>query len=127
MAGPTPQDAIRADAGRITEAQLDAFRSAVRATSAGAPPTFATRFRGSEFQWLDRLQVDMHQLLHTAQEYEFHQPLSAGQAIVTTSRLLEDKSRRGLRFVSVRTEIEADGQLAVVAETQFVLRMGEAR
>lgn len=71
---------------------------------------------------MDRLKIDMRELLHTDQEYEFHSALKEGDTPTIYTRMQEYKERRGLTFVALESEIRCGDRLAIVTRSAFVLR-----
>lgn len=102
------------------------FTAATRSThSTTFIPALATVFRLTEFKWLDRLQVDWHNLLHAEQQYEYHCPLPLDKPFTVESRLCSVRVRKSstgsMTFVELDTRITAD-TLCVCALTSFVVR-----
>ena len=108
---------------RLTQLELDAY---VRATAltprTGIPPAFATRYRDTEFMWLEKSEVDMRQLLHTDQEYEYAEPLKVGDIPHAETRVTDVRQKRHLSFYTLVTTITSQGVLKVKATTTFVVR-----
>ncbi|MBI3296044.1 MAG: MaoC family dehydratase N-terminal domain-containing protein [Deltaproteobacteria bacterium] len=105
------------------------FRQATRSDhSPGFIPALPTLFRQAEFQWLDKLKVDWHKLLHAEQAYEYYAPLPLDQPILIESRLANVRVRKSaassMTFVEIETHISAAGTVAVAALTNFVVREG---
>jgi hypothetical protein len=116
-------EVIRMDFGPITSDHIREFAEATRSTQfQNTPLTFPTIFRTTEFRWLDRLRIDMHQLLHTEQEYEYFVPLREGDEPVIATRISDYRERRGLLFVTLETEVHCGGTLALRAYSAFVVR-----
>jgi len=109
---------------RVTEAQINAFRVATRTTYSGTPPTFATLFRDAEWKWLDRLKINMRDLLHSDQEYHYLQPLKAGDEPVVATKMKSHRERRGMHFFTLETVISCNGVPKILAQTGFVVREG---
>lgn len=120
------QDFIEVSLGEITESQVESFRAATRANLSQIPLTFATRFRDAEYQWLDRLKVDMRHLLHADQEYVFHRALKVGDSISLKSWLSDRKERQrtGLKmqFFKLETEIRVGSEIVISTATTFVVK-----
>jgi acyl-CoA thioesterase FadM len=109
--------------GILTQENVDAFATATRTEFfASVPPTYQTIFRDCEFDWLDRLQLDMKQLLHTEQEYEYLVPLKVGDDIEVSTKVLEFKERKGLKFFTLETRILASSVLTILARSTFIVR-----
>lgn len=86
------------------------------------PPSFATRFRKAEFQWLDRMKVDMRTLLHIEQEYEYVSPLIVGKQVSVSSRISEWKERRAMTFVTIQTSVSQEKEVKIKSNTTFLLQ-----
>lgn len=102
------------------------FREAIASEYSSAfLPTLATLFRDSEFQWLDRLEVDWHKLLHAEQQYEYASDLPLDKELRIASTLKQVRSRKtgggSLTFVELETRISSDVH-HVTAHTHFVVR-----
>jgi acyl-CoA thioesterase FadM len=82
----------------------------------------------TEFRWLDRLKIDLRQLLHTDQEYEYFAPLREGDPPLVCTRLAEYRERLGLLFVCLESAVRVAGKVCVTARSTFVVRKtaGEA-
>lgn len=121
---PDLGDPIVWHAPAITEHQLEAFQHATGSTVVGTfGLTFATVFRAPEFLWLDRLKIDMRQLLHTDQTYEYFEPLKVGDTLTISTQVTEYKERRELLFVTVESDMSCEGVLKVRARSAFVVRL----
>lgn len=109
--------------GPVSEDHLRRFEQATLTTRRDTPPlTFPTVYRATEFQWLDRLNIDMHRLLHTDQEYEYVEPLKEGDCPVVSTRIRDYRERRGMLFVTLESEIRANGVLKIRSYSAFVVR-----
>lgn len=111
----------------LTRELVDAFRRATLSEfSPGFPLTFATTFRKSEFKWLNKLQVDLRNLLHTEQQYEFLIPFELADIPTIRTKIIdikERKSKRGcLTIVVLESSVLCAAQLKVRTTTTFVLR-----
>lgn len=127
----TKDEVIQVEFGELTAEHIRLFASATTSThystasSSTVPLTFPTFLRGTEFRWLDRLAVNMQDLLHTEQEYEYYHPLKEGDRPIVATRMVEYKSRRGLLLVTLESEIRSSGVLQVKARSAFVVRLTE--
>jgi len=113
----------------VTSPLLDNFRSALGASSIeGMPPTFPTLFRKTEYDWLDRLNVNLKDLLHGDQEYLYHRNIRAGDRlhIKTAVTSIKERSVGGskMRWIRVTTELFSDEALCVTGKTTFVAKEG---
>ena len=54
--------------------------------------------------------IDLPNLIHTDQEFEWTRHPRVGETVVARSRIAADVERRGLRFVTIETEVTAGGE-----------------
>lgn len=109
----------------LSDAVVTAFRKATRTEYAQSiPPTFPTCFRKAEFDWLDRIQVDMRTLLHTEQEYEYLVPLTIGDKLSVTTSVESCRERRGMTFIVLLSQAFRGDIEMIRSHTTFVLRTG---
>ncbi|MBY0372146.1 MaoC family dehydratase N-terminal domain-containing protein [bacterium] len=107
----------------LTRNQIEKFAQATCSEHyADSPLTLPTILRAAEFKWLERLKIDMRELLHTDQEYEFVDGLREGDVPVVYTRITERRERRGMTFVVLESEVRCDERVAVVARSSFVIR-----
>lgn len=117
------EEAISMNFGPITSEHIKLFASAtVSENYVATPLTFPTIFRATEFRWLDRLQLDMRQLLHTEQEYEYIAPLREGDTLLITTRMTGWRQRKGLLFVTMESDVTCIGKTVIKATSAFVVR-----
>ncbi len=117
---------IRFTVGPITQEKLSQFNRAVRADySVGTAPTFATTLRKGEFEFLERLRVNLMGLLHTDQEYQFVAPICEGDLLEVETKLSSTRQKRGMVFVSLESEVKVGVQVRVRSVSSFVLRETE--
>jgi hypothetical protein len=110
----------------FSTAQIAAFEKATASQfTAGNPPTLGTIFRMGEFQWLDRLKVDMRRLLHTEQEYEYVSPIRPDEKHQIVTSLDGYRERRGMAFVTLVSTVKVGHEVRLKSTTQFVLRPEE--
>lgn len=107
----------------VTRQQIDKFAQATCSEHfSDSPLTLPTVLRAAEFKWLDRLQVDMRELLHTDQEYEYIEALQEGDVPTVYTRISERRERRGMVFVVLESEIRCNDKIAIIARSSFVVR-----
>lgn len=117
------EEVITFSFGTITAEFIQQFVDATGSTHhAHSPLTLPTIFRKPEFAWLDRLQIDLHELLHTEQEYEFVRTLREGDSPELATRMADYRSRRGLLFVTLETDVTSFGQPILKVRSSFVVR-----
>lgn len=104
----------------------DRMRALAKATASdhvrGVPPTYPTIYRWGEFEWLKRNGVDLRNLLHTDQEYEYLAPLVVGEKPKVTTVLKGMRARAGMTFITLESVVESGGRPAVKNYTQFVVK-----
>lgn len=111
----------------VTFEVLNAFRKATRAQYVrGISPTICTLFRLGEYEWLARLGIEIRELLHGDQEYEFFSPVIVGDPVRVITKLASWKERkmaeRSMIFLGMESEIFNKETLVVRARTTFVVR-----
>ena len=120
---PDLSEEIQTTSVVITPQHIDAFKEATRTGhTVGMPVSYATVYRSTEFQWLDRVGVDLRKLLHAEQEYEYLSPLKAGDQPVVVTRVKEWRERRDMVFVTLETDIRVGTDVKVRALSTFVVR-----
>jgi hypothetical protein len=80
------------------------------------PPTYAFVgvFQSAAGVVLDPdLKVDFGRLVHGEQEFTWDRHPEVGEDLTATSRVAGDEERRGLRFLTIETEIAGPGGDAV--------------
>lgn len=96
--------------------------------SSSAIPTVFTIFRAGELELIDSLGIQLKQMLHAEQEYQFLLPLYSGQEIqyqTTLAGVLEKKgTETKLAFLVFQTDFirSADSALLAVAKSTMVYR-----
>lgn len=114
---------IKFTAATITKDRVELFKSAVRLQyTEGIPPTYATTFRKGEFAFLDRFHVNLKNLLHTDQQYEYITPFCLDDIPEVTTEFVSTKERRGMIFVSIKSQVKVKDQIRVYFTSSFVLR-----
>jgi len=93
----------------VTPQRISAFCKAIGAKeSTQAPPTFLTVLRRGEFELFQSLGIELSRVLHTDQEYEYENPILAGDSVrfvSTVANILEkSRSQASFQFVTLETE-----------------------
>ena len=115
-------EVIARGAEKISPQSVDQFRYAVNAKATGFPPTYATLYRHTEFDWLARLGLKLENVLHTEQEYEYLEPLSFGDEPHIETRVASHRERRGMHFLTLESKILCGAAPKVIARSSFVIR-----
>ncbi len=90
------------------------------------PPTYAAVYAlGTTFPQLlqdDEAAVDMANLLHAEQEFEWRRHPSPGETVTARARVASDVERRGVRMLTLETEVTAAGAPLCRSRALFVIR-----
>lgn len=116
------KEKIEFQAGPITTKDIELFSSATLSTHSSFPLTFPTSYRKAEFEFLIELNINMRNLLHTEQAYTYYSPLLVGDSPLAVSQLKENKERKGMRFITIETQLICNGEKRVTSESTFVIR-----
>lgn len=97
----------------ITSSRISNFCKAIGAVESDvAPPTFMTVFRGGEFELFKVLNVELANILHAEQEYQYETPIHAGSTIrfetVLTQALEKQGSSVHLQFLTFETDFHTE-------------------
>lgn len=121
-----PKQVVEWQEAPLTKEAIDSFRQATRSSHSQNPLTFATRFRRTEFDLLDKLQVELPTLLHTDQTYEFFSDFEVGDQVLVRTWVAEMRERSvaqvSLRIITFESEFLVQGKKKASAETTFVVR-----
>jgi len=103
------------------------FATVVGHPGTGVPPTLATvpeLAAGLANVLADRdLGLDLSRVLHGEQEYEWGRPLEVGETVTAEATIEQIRSRGGLEFLTLRTELRDDaGTLVVLARSKLLVR-----
>lgn len=106
------------------------FATAVGHPGIGVPPTFATvpeLAAGLDNVLADpELGLDLSRVLHAEQEYRWERPLEMEDTVTAQATIEEIRSRGGLEFLTLRTELrDEEGRVVVSARSRLIVR-GEA-
>src|ERR1700722_14156132 len=90
----------------LSAERIEQFRSAVGLKhDLGVPATLSTIFRDSEFAWVKRMGIEMRELVHTEQEYEYFSPFETGESAVAVTTVKRRRERSGLLLITLETRI----------------------
>jgi hypothetical protein len=68
--------------------------------------------------------IDLPNLLHTDQEFEWARQPRVGETVVARSRIAADVYRRGIRFLTVETDVTAAGEPLCRSRARLLVRGG---
>ncbi|MBI4405202.1 MAG: MaoC family dehydratase N-terminal domain-containing protein, partial [Deltaproteobacteria bacterium] len=95
MMNPEEVEVIETHYGPVTEERVNDFLDATGSEYVtGVPPTFQTLFRHAEYEWLDRLKIDVRGLIHGEQDYEYLQAFEPGRSFLVRTELVGMKERQ---------------------------------
>lgn len=95
------------------------------------PPTFVFSMSleaDRPFGYLEDLGVDLGQILHGEQRFDYRAPMHAGDTLVLQDRIVDVFDKRGgaMEFVVKDTEVRRDGELVATGRTTIIVRHPEA-
>lgn len=113
----------------IEPERVRAFALAIGHPGDDVPPTFATAPEiagGLANAVADHaLGLDMSRVLHGEQSYEWRRPLRVGETLLAESTIERIRSKGGLGFLTLRTDLRDEaGETVVVAENTLIVREG---
>jgi primosomal replication protein N len=113
---------LETDAERVR-----AFADAVGADpDAGVPPTFAfvgVFHTGMQMALDEDAKVNIAMLVHGEQEFTWARHPEVGEKLTAQGRIASDDDRRGLRFLTLETEInDAEGRPVVSSRMLDIIR-----
>lgn len=92
----------------------------------GVPPTYAAVYAlGTTVPQLfsdPEAAVDVAHLLHAEQEFAWERHPRVGETVVARGRVVEDVERRGVRLLTLETEVTAGGERLCTSRARFVVR-----
>lgn len=121
---------MKIEQGKVREFVLATGDSndAYREDGAAVPPTFATVFRfwagGGLEDALLQLGVDITNVLHAEQEYEYLDSMHAGDTITGTTRISDVYARAGMDFVELTTQYMNQKGEPVLNERALIIVRG---
>ena len=111
----------------IDAAHVAAFARSLGADPAdGVPPTYAAVYAlGTTFPQLladEEAAVDMANLLHAEQEFEWARHPEVGETVTARARVTADSERRSVRMITLETTVTAAGAPLCWSRALFVVR-----
>jgi hypothetical protein len=92
----------------------------------GVPPTYAAVYtwEATAHQVFadPAVGIELRNLLHTDQEFEWARQPRVGETVVARSRIAADVYRRGIRFVTVETDVTAAGEPLCRSTARLLVR-----
>lgn len=93
-----------------------------------APPTFlfGLRLQGADpFGWLKELDIDLRDLLHGSQSFDYQRVLHAGETVTLTPMITQvyAKNAGALEFIVTATDVtDSDGHIVARLEETLIVR-----
>jgi len=111
----------------ISREEMEAFARVTHSDRfTSVPLTLATVLRKPEFDWLAGVKVNLANLLHTEQEYEYRAPFRSGATSLIRTTVEDLKERTGkqgtIAIIVLKSEILFNGEISVVSKTTFMVR-----
>lgn len=118
---------IQYDLPAVTQKKIEQFEKAIFCEGIRKMPlTFWTSYRKAEFEWLDRLKVQINELLHTEQEYHFFKPFNIMEPLRLCTTYESERTRKTQKgvmiFVTLKTDIIQNNEICVGSKTVFIIR-----
>ena len=66
--------------------------------------------------------IELANLIHTDQEFDWTRQPRAGETVVARSRVAQDVYRRGIRFLTIETEVTAAGEPLCRSTARLLVR-----
>jgi len=66
--------------------------------------------------------VDVANLLHAEQEFEWSRHPEVGETVVSRGRIVSDQRRRGMRFLGFETSVNSGDELICRSKALFIIR-----
>jgi MaoC dehydratase-like protein len=109
------------------EARVRAFAEAVGADpDAGVPPTYAfigTFETGAQMIFDEDAKVNLAMLVHGEQEFTWERHPEVGEKLTAQGRIVSDDDRRGMRFLTLGTDIkDSEGKPVVASRMLDIIR-----
>lgn len=115
----------------IDAGHVEAFAHALGVDPAGGvPPTYAAVYAlaTTARQLFDDAEaaVDFANLLHREQDFEWRRQPEAGEVVTAQGRVTSDTERRGIRFITLESSVNAGGEPLCLSRSVFVVGGGRA-
>jgi hypothetical protein len=106
---------------------VEAFARSLGADAAGGvPPTYAAVYAlGTTFPQLladEEAAVDMANLLHAEQEFEWDRHPVVGETVIARARVASDVERRGVRMLTLEAAVTSRDEPLCRSRALFVIR-----
>ena len=110
----------------ITQNEIDSFCAVLGEKNTSiAPPTFSIRISLDQSQAVltsPEVGVNWDRIVHGDQKFEIKKPLKAGDKVMCTSVIENYKQMAGNEFITARSDLSVNGEVAVSAWSTLVVR-----
>jgi hypothetical protein len=94
--------------------------------TAGVPPTYAVVYTweatAQQILGDPEVGIELANLVHTDQEFEWARQPRVGETVLARSRIAADVYRRGMRFLTIETEVTAAGEPLCRSTARLLVR-----
>jgi hypothetical protein len=116
-----------AQAFRLDDDRVGAFRQAVGHPGDGVPPTIVTAPELAvglvNVVGDPELGIDLSHVVHGQQEYAWERPLRSGELLAAEATIEAIRTKGGLGFLTLRTDLrDEEGRTVVTARSTLIVR-----
>ena len=110
----------------LSQSEINAFCAVIGETDTTfAPPTFTIRITLTQFEEIltrPGIGLDWSRLVHGDQKFEIFSPVKAGDQLACSATIESYRVAAGNEIVSVRSDLQRDGELVISAWSTLVVR-----
>jgi acyl dehydratase len=110
----------------LSQSEIDAFCAVIgESNTTIAPPTFTIRITLTQFEEIltrPEIGLDWSRLVHGDQKFEIFSPVKAGDNLTCAATIESYRVAAGNEIVSVRSDLEREGELVISAWSTLVVR-----
>jgi hypothetical protein len=114
---------------RLDDHRVAAFREAVGHPGDGVPPTIVTAPELAvglvNVVGDPELGIDLAHVVHGQQEYVWERPLRSGELLTARATIEDIRTKGGLGFLTLRTDLRDDGGRTVVTARSTLIVRGD--
>jgi hypothetical protein len=110
----------------VSQSEIDSFCAVIgEGDTSIAPPTFTIRITLNQFEEIltrPEIGLDWSRLVHGDQKFEIFSPVKAGDQLTCSATIESYRVAAGNEIVSVRSDLQREGQLVISAWSTLVVR-----
>jgi N-terminal half of MaoC dehydratase len=114
------------DSVTLSQSEIDSFCAVIGESDTSiAPPTFTIRITLNQFEEIltrPEIGLDWSRLVHGDQKFEIFSPVKAGDQLTCSATIESYRVAAGNEIVSVRSDLQREGQLVISAWSTLVVR-----